>query len=786
MIHAALAIALLQAPAAPATQAAPGRAPTGREVRPPRIEAEVTIDGALDEATWGRAAVLSGFSQFSPQDGIAAADSTEVRVWYSPTAIHFGVRAYQPAGTVRATLADRDKIFSDDNIQFLIGTFNDRRQATVVMVNPLGVQADGTIIERGQLGGGGFASTGQAARESADLSPDLVFTSKGRVTEFGYEVEVRIPFKSLRYQSSDTQTWDFNVVRQVNYRGYEDSWAPARRGMASFLGQGGSLAGISGIHRGIVMDVTPEVTQRTEGLPAPVSALRPGQWDYAANRPVIGANVRWGITNNLSLGATINPDFSQVEADATPVQFDPRQAVSFPEKRPFFLEGSEQFSVPNNLVYSRRIIQPRIATKLAGKSGPTGLAVLSAVDATSGSASRRDNPVYNIVRLQRDLGTQSRIGLAYTDKVDGANYNRVFDVDGRYVWRRANAIQYQFAGSLNRASGFTSAGPLWDVRYNRSGRNFSGSTFFKGISDKFITQTGFISRTGQTQVNARGRYTMLGQRGARLEQLAFELMADGLWDYRNWLKGGDARDKKAHLNVQSTWRGGWTASTSLLLETFGYDPGFYGARYRILRGPGDTLAFTGTPRLPNRDYVFSVATPKLKYLTLSATTIYGQDENFAEWAGADIQYLNVSAELRPTEQLRIAPTFVLQDYRRRSDGSRVQRNQLPRVKVEYQVTRDLFVRVIGEYASNYLDALRDDGRTGKPLLVRSGGRWVQSTRTTSNNLRSDVLIQYRPMPGAVIYAGYSALMREPSAFAFDDVTRTSDAVFLKASWLFRN
>jgi len=168
-------------------------------VKPPRIEASITIDGSLDEPAWRTAAVMTGFSQFSPQDGVAASDSTEVLVWYSPTAIYFGIRAFEPHGAVHATLAERDKIQNDDYVQLLLGTFNDGRQATVFMLNPLGVQADGVLNETGQSGSHGFMAAMQS-RESADLSPDFVFQSKGRVTSWGYEVEVRIPFKSLKYQ----------------------------------------------------------------------------------------------------------------------------------------------------------------------------------------------------------------------------------------------------------------------------------------------------------------------------------------------------------------------------------------------------------------------------------------------------------------------------------------------------------------------------------------------------------------------------------------------------------
>src|SRR6185295_12810198 len=158
-----------------------------------------------------------GFSQFSPTDGIPAADSTEVLVWYSPTAILFGIRAFEAHGAVHATLADRDRIASDDHIQILLSTFNDARQATVFAVNPLGVQSDGALVETGATRGGNGFSNAVARRETADLSPDYVYDSKGRLTDYGYEVEVRIPFKSLRYQSAAEQSWGLNVTKRVQH-----------------------------------------------------------------------------------------------------------------------------------------------------------------------------------------------------------------------------------------------------------------------------------------------------------------------------------------------------------------------------------------------------------------------------------------------------------------------------------------------------------------------------------------------------------------------------------------
>jgi hypothetical protein len=151
------------------------------EVRPPRLEADIEVDGRLIEGAWVTAAVLTGFSQFSPVDGVPAADSTEVLVWYSPSAIHFGIRAFEAHGAVHATLADRDRIGADDHVQILLSTFNDGRQATVFAVNPLGVQSDGALVETGSTSGNGF-NNAVVRRENADLSPGTGAPSASRPT----------------------------------------------------------------------------------------------------------------------------------------------------------------------------------------------------------------------------------------------------------------------------------------------------------------------------------------------------------------------------------------------------------------------------------------------------------------------------------------------------------------------------------------------------------------------------------------------------------------------------
>jgi hypothetical protein len=750
------------------------------DVRVPRIDAPIAVDGQLTEAVWGSAVRLVGFSRYAPTDGAPADDSTEVLVWYSPTAIYFGIRAYAEPGTVRATLADRDRMFNDDYVGIFIGTFNDGRQATAFAVNPLGVQGDGILVETGTVSGG-FSGLA-VGREATDIRPDYVFESKGRVTEFGYEVEVRIPFKSLTFQPAETQSWSLNVIRKVQSRGYEYSWAPARRAAASYIAQHGRLVGISGISRGLVLDINPVVTSHVEGAPSASG------YAYAAERPKVGGNVRWGITNNLTLSGTLRPDFAEVESDAGQLVYDPRQALFFSEKRPFFLEGLEQFATPSNLVYTRRIVAPVAAAKLTGKVAGTSIAVLSAVDDPALSASGRDNPLYGIVRVRRDVGTSSRLGIVLTDKEDGAASNRVAGGDLRLVFSKSLSAQLQGAVSRTETPGApTLTGPLWNASLLRSGRTFNARYSTAGISDDFRTAAGFISRSSIARFNVDHSLSAYGPKGGLVERATLDVVVDGTWAYRKFVRSGDALEKKLHFNANMDLRGGWQAGASVLLESFGFDSEYY-APYAIARTRGttvDTVPFVGVPRIPNRDYVLSLNTPQFRHFSFTGMLIWGQDENFYEWASANVGIVNASANWNPTEQARVSASYVYQTYHRRTDGSLVGRSRIPRLKVEYQLTPAVFVRIVGQYAASFQDSLRNDAGAGEPILIRRGGTYVRALGGTTNAFRADWLFSFVPSPGTVVYAGYGSTMTEPESFRFSGLTRSRDGYFLKLSYLFR-
>jgi hypothetical protein len=747
--------------------------PDRTDVPVPRLaEAGVAVDGRLSEDVWTQAAVLTGFSEYAPVDGRPAEDSTEVLVWYSPTAIWFGVRAFESHGAVHATLATRDRIATDDWIEILLDTFDDHRQALVFGVNPLGVQSDGTLSE-----------TQAGSRDTVDRSADFVYQTKGRVTDFGYEVEIRIPFKSLRYQPRDAQQWSLNIVRAVQHSGHLQTWTAARRAAASFLAQSGTLTGLTDLHRDLVLDVNPELTGTVSGAPGAA------RWSYGHVDPNVGGNVRWGITNNLTLTGTVRPDFSQVETDASQLVFDPRQALFFPEKRPFFLEGLEQFTTPNALVYTRRLGQPVAAVKLTGKVSGFGLGILSGVDDRVYSASGADNPVYNIVRARRDLGGASTLGFVYTDKIDGGDYNRVAGTDARIVFGKVYTARAQVAGSFTRSAGRRFDAPLWTVSMDRSGREFGFTYSLGGIDPDFVAASGFVSRAGIATATIDHRVTRYGHPGAAVEAWTGDVLLFGRWRYPNFTAGHVPDDQQIHFN--STWVvRGWSVNTGLFIESFHYDPGLY-ADYRLEHttlGLKDTLPFVGTPRIANYDLFFQVQTPQFRQLDANVLVLPAiQDENFYEWSPARVLLIQGAVNWRPSDRVRVNATYLHQQYWRKTDGSTVAREMIPRLKVEYQAARSLFLRVVGQYDAARQDSLRDDSRTNDPILIRNPatGIYERAAAQSRNALRLDWLVSYTPSPGTVMYLGYGSSLIEPEAFAFRGLHRLRDQFFAKLTYLFR-
>lgn len=743
------------------------------DVAIPKVARDVRIDATLSPEEWSGAAILTGFSQYTPVDGSPAADSTEVHVMYTETAIYIGVRAFEPHGDVRSTLADRDRISGEDHIQLYLDTFNDRRRAFVIMANARGVQADGIWNESGTGSG------------HVDQSPDFVYQSRGQVTADGYTIEIRIPFKSLRYSGADEQRWGIHFMRVVQHSGSVQSWAPALNSAPSLLAQGGTLRGLSNLRRGLVLDVNPVATSQSTGSTR--SATDP-TWTYRTADPEYGGNLRWGATPNLSVSGTINPDFSQVEADVGQVVYDPRAAIAFPEKRPFFLEANENFEVPNTLIHTRTIIAPVAAAKVSGKTGSFNIGYLSAVDdeAVSTSGSR---PVFHIARLRRDLGAGSNVGVVLTDRTDGGNYNRVAGVDTRMLvngWVFAG----QMAGSSTRSPGIGSTPrPLFDFALVKPGRARGLSMVLEGVHPEFVAASGFIPRPGIARANITPRFSFFPT-GGSIEAIHVSPILDGTWEWHRFTAGTEPNDIKAQTRTTVAWRGGWRGNLFTFVESFKYPTFLYDNFYIEMRDASgavtDTVPYVGTDRLPNYGMDVSMSTPQWQRFSAQLGTTLGHDENFDEWSSAWIFFTNAQVSWRPTERARVEARYVEQKYYRTSDGSLVRRRMIPRLKVEYQVARPVFVRLVGQYDASQVDSLRDDTRTGFPILIRNpDGSFRRAVAQERGGLRWDGLFSYQPTPGTVFFFGYGSTLASPEFLRPSLLERTRDGFFVKASYLYR-
>jgi hypothetical protein len=747
------------------------------DVSIPRFDSVVVVDGQLDEPVWRRAARLVDFSQFQPVDGRPAEEPTEVMVWYARDAIYLGVRAREVHGDViRATRANRDNIGSDDQIQILLDTYNDRRIAFLFGVNPLGVQQDGTRSDNfgggagGRSGGGGGVGNINPLEGTVDLNPDYIFESRGRLVEGGYEVEIRIPFKSLRYQEGSVQTWGINVLRRVQHSGFQDSWTPAVRANSSFLGQSGTLRGLHDLHRGLVLELTPTITGRLDG-----SRLPSGRWDYSGSSDV-GGDVRWGISQNLTMNGTVNPDFSQVEADVGQVTLNERFALFYPEKRPFFLDGLELFDTPGQLIYTRRIADPDLGVKLAGKVGRMNVATLIAADGKGQSTTGGDRPLFGVARLRTDLGRNSTLGGVITTREDGSFYSRLGGADLRLYHSNLYFLEVQAVQSWTNTVGGSRSGPMLSAMWDRTGRGWGFNYSIRATAPDFNAAAGFVNRTDVIDVNAFNRLTGYGSKGALFETYGAFFGVQRLWSYSS--PGDGPQEGYETVYPSATLRGGWQLRGSLSRSFFSYVPSGYQG-YEVQTAAGSVPFVVPTPERNIVAGSIQLTTPTFQHFTFSAGVGFGEAALFREAAPGRSFRVDATAEVRPTGSLRGAFQIAHLTLSRQRDGSQFSTETIPRLKVEYQLNRSLFVRFIGQYTARDRAQLVD--RTGRRILVDG----VLDAGEASNEFQMDWLFSYRPVPGTLVYLGYGSTSTEPEEFRFGRLSRRSDGFFGKVSYLFR-
>jgi hypothetical protein len=493
-----------------------------KPVTVPKFEKAPVIDGRLDDEIWQKAVVLKDFYQIQPGDNTPASKPTQVLIGYDPKFLYIAFRVTDEPDKIRSTVAKRDNIFNDDYVGVMLDTFNDQRKAFEVFFNPLGIQGDGMLTEgRGE-----------------DFSVDILMDSKGIIHETGWDVEVSIPFKSLRFDAGKGKLWGAHFFRRIKRLENElDSWMPFNRSISSNLSQEGKLAGLDEIALERTLEIIPSATLSETGRFIRSYNQTPGFQDVGRilNEPVkleLGLTAKFIPSPGMTIDLAINPDFAQVEADQIVVTANQRFPIFYPEKRPFFLEGIDVFKTPITVVHTRSIVDPDIAVKTTGKSGRNTFGLMVASDNGPGNLSADDrsslslclerravspavvcnnerfldkNAYIAVARLKRDIGKENTVGVLATSYNFIEKHNQVGALDGRFRLNKETTATFNLIGTTSRNFFFnpdegktsyrTGNGFGYSADYNVSGRNWGWELYGEGFTQDYRTDVGFVQRT---------------------------------------------------------------------------------------------------------------------------------------------------------------------------------------------------------------------------------------------------------------------------------------------------
>jgi len=484
----------------------------------PEIKQTITVDGVLDENVWQSAGKMTLNYENNPGEGTPAPVKTELFFYQDGTSLNVAFKAYDPdPKQIRASLRDRDALWPDDNVGLIIDTFNDERGGYEFFVNPLGAQADMKMDDTNGW--------------DEDASWDAIWDSAGQITDFGYVVEMSIPFSSLRFPETEgEQIW--NIAGWRNYpRDVRTNMATHKsdRNIKCNLCQFEQWVGLKDIKSGKNFQLTPTLTVSRQDEKPDV----PGDWQDGDVDVEPGLDIRWGITQDMVLNATINPDFSQVEADSGQLDVNNTYSLFFPEKRPFFLDGASYFDTSNfNFVHTRNIAEPDVGLKLTGKTKEHSYGVMLANDnntsflmpGNQGSdvATLDEKSEVAIARYKMDVGERNSIGVLMTHRQADNYNNTLLSVDGNYWLSEKDNINYQIASSETDNPELVvedfevkeeQSDQALSIRYDHNTRDYNLKASYSNIGEDFRADLGFQSRSDIERVVLGGRRNYYGESG---------------------------------------------------------------------------------------------------------------------------------------------------------------------------------------------------------------------------------------------------------------------------------
>lgn len=476
----------------------------------PKISSEITLDAVLDEEAWQKALILELLYEVRPGENITPPVKTEVLLTYDSKNLYAAFRCFDPnPSAIRAHLNDRDNLGGDDWVALVFDTFNDERRSLDFAVSAQGVQFD--QIE---------------TLNNEDSSWDTIWDCASKVTVWGYSVEIVIPFSSLRFQRIEgPQIWGFDAVRRYpRDQAYHIGLFPRDRSNNSYLSQTVKIKGFEGASPGRNIEISPTFTSfRTEQREDfPHGNLKKQNQDGE-----IGLTTRWGMTPNMTLNLTVNPDFSQVEADARQLDINQPFALFYPERRPFFTEGTDFFSALKEIIYTRTVRDPTWGIKLTGKEGPNTIgAFLMRDDITNlifpGSQGSSSTSLYSkntafVFRYKRDLGSRYTVGAIFTSREGREYFNRVYGFDLDFRLTPTNQIQLLVLGSSTKypddvASEYAQnshsfSDRLISFEYDHNTRTWGWWADYEEAGSKFRADLGYFPRVGYRNVEGGLNYT---------------------------------------------------------------------------------------------------------------------------------------------------------------------------------------------------------------------------------------------------------------------------------------
>jgi hypothetical protein len=749
-LAAAMALTIGAAPAHP--QQAPQPAPAAR-VFPKltftvaRAASDIRIDGVLDEDAWKTAAVVPLPYEWAPGDNVPPPVETECLVTYDARNLYVAFRARDPKpADIRAHLMDRDDtdtLIQDDHVGVMIDTFNDERRAFQFRVNPLGVQADAIFSEQDGV---------------EDFSWDMIWKAVGRITPDGYVVEVAFPLKQLRFQAGEgPQTWGFEAFRSWprNVR-HRISSQPRDRSKGCILCQEHKISGLEGLSQGRNVELDPTATfSRTDERAAPDDgALTAG--DPSAE---LGLTGRWNFTSSLTLNGTVNPDFSQVEADVAQLDVNQRFALFYPEKRPFFLEGIDYFVTPIQAVFTRTVVDPYFGAKVTGKQGANAVGVFVTRDSVNNlvfpanegsSEASLDEDVTTVVgRYRRDIGSSSTIGALYAGRDGAGYYNRQIGAD--LFWRptQSDAFRVQYirtgtqypeavADDYGQPKEAFAGNGTW-IDYEHTSEAWMAYGRYEAYDAGFRADTGFVPR-----VDVR---TLSGQ------------------VQRRWYAGAGSWFNTIDLGVLGTHTTDdtWTLTDQTASAYLTYT-GPYQTQFQF-SVPRNVTVYEGVRYEYFRQNIFVGIKPSGR----SALSIRGRFGDGVDYANSrkahGVIQVSPALEYRPASRVSLQLNYTRDQLS--VDGGRLYAANLGQLKAVYHIIVRTFVRAILQYT----DISRDPDLYLFPVEPRT------------RRFFSQYLFSFKLNPQTVVFAGYSD---DSAAVTGNDLQQQNRTFFVKLgyAWAF--